>query len=318
MHINHATNQATKRLSKASALAMMAGAAGLLTLGSTASASATAQSDPSTANLPEQIVLTGTVRDFRERGVAGGHPDFERRPSSGFGHYQGIVADILGDDGKPVLASTGRKVSSDWRDSDGRKMIARKDYIARYDGDSSGSLGSGAGAVTTESAFDQWFRDTPGVNVSKQLDLHLVRQPGSNVYTFDDKQDPHYANLGGFFPINGELFGNSANGNKNFHFTFELQTEFIYQQDAGLSFTFTGDDDVWVFIDNHLVIDIGGVHSAVSQTIDLDRLEWLEDGERYKLSFFFVERHRSQSNFRIETTLQLRTVELPPTAALYD
>jgi hypothetical protein len=36
------------------------------------------------------------------------------------------------------------------------------------------------------------------------------------------------------------------------------------------------------------------------------------------LDFFFAERHRTQSNFRIETTLQLRNVELPPTAALYD
>jgi fibro-slime domain-containing protein len=56
----------------------------------------------------------------------------------------------------------------------------------------------------------------------------------------------------------------------------------------------------------------------VSQTIELDRLDWLEDGRSYSLSFFFAERHTTQSNFRIETTLELRTVQLPPTAALYD
>jgi fibro-slime domain-containing protein len=270
------------------------------------------------SNLPETLTLTGTIRDFQERSVTGGHTDFEYRPAGGFGHYMGIVSDYLGEDDKPVFNSTGLKVGSHWKDAQGNKMIASKPYITPKDGDVQGSLRSNAGAIHDAGAFAQWFRDTPGVNVSMPLDLTLVRQAGSNTYVFDDKRDATYAGLGGFFPINGELYGNSANGNKNFHFTFELQTEFTFDSEAGQTFTFTGDDDVWVFVDGHLVIDIGGVHSAVSQTIDLNRLSWLEDGQRYKLSFFFAERHRTQSNFRIETTMQLRTVELPPTAALYD
>ena len=270
------------------------------------------------ANLPETITLTGTIRDFKERTVQGGHTDFEYRPAGGFGHYMGIVSDYLDDDDKPVFNSTGLKVGSHWKDAQGNKMISTKPYIAPKDGDVQGYLRSNAGAIHDAGAFSQWFRDTPGVNVSQNLDLTLVRQAGSNVYVFDDKRDPTYANLGGFFPINGDLFGNSTGNNKNFHFTFELQTEFVYDEDADQTFKFTGDDDVWVFVDGHLVIDIGGVHSAVSQSIELNRLDWLEDGQRYKLSFFFAERHRTQSNFRIETSMQLRTVELPPTAALYD
>jgi fibro-slime domain-containing protein len=271
------------------------------------------------ANLPDTIRLTGTVRDFQERRVAGGHQDFERRPTGGFGQYVNMVNDFLGADGKPTMRSTGVKLQSNWKDSQGRSIMSPREYLPEISGDQPGSVNtSKTGAITEQQAFDQWFRDTPGVNVSRPLTLTLVRQPGSNVFTFDDREDPYYANLGGFFPVNDSLFGNSAGDDRNFHFTFELQTEFIFEAGEGMNFKFTGDDDVWVYIDDHLVVDIGGVHGAVSQTIDLDRLGWLVDGESYNLTFFFAERHRTQSNFRIETTLQLRTVSLPPTAALYD
>lgn len=267
---------------------------------------------------PESITLSGVVRDFKDLSATGGHPDFQRRPSSGFGHYVGMVADTLDSAGKPVFASTGYKLSGNWRDASGRNIAPPRDYIESRDGDSNGSKSSSTGgALTNADNFHQWFRDTRGVNSSKPLDIRLNRT-ANGTYVFDDKSDPTFQARGGFFPVNGELYGNYANTNKNFHFTFELQTEFTYRADAGLTFTFIGDDDVWVFVDGKLVIDIGGVHSAVSQTIELDRLGWLEDGNDYTLSFFFAERHTTQSNFRIETTLELRTVELPPTAALYD
>src|SRR5690606_24553848 len=122
----------------------------------------------------------------------------------------------------------------------------------------------------------------------------------------------------GFFPINNELFGNSANENKNFHFTFELSTEFVYEPNTGQSFRFIGDDDVWVFINGKKVIDLGGVHSAVDQTVLLDRLDNLVPHRKNTLKVFHAERHRTQSNFRIETTINLKPAELPNTSKLYD
>lgn len=297
-------NESTTLLTTASTLGLM------LACGAPANAES--------SDAPQSITLQGIVRDFKNRQADGGHPDFERQPSGGFAHYMGMVADELDHQGKPVFASTGFKVNGNWRDAQNRNVIRPRSYINPLPGDKNGSLAnSEGGALTNASNFSQWFRDVRGVNVSQPLTITLNRS-SNGTYVFDDKTDSVFKNMGGFFPINGELYGNYSNTNKNFHFTFELQTEFTYRADDGLTFSFIGDDDVWVFIDGKLVIDIGGVHSAVSQTIELDRLGWLQDGRSYTLSFFFAERHTTQSNFRIETTLELRTVQLPPTAALYD
>ncbi|MEL6330566.1 MAG: fibro-slime domain-containing protein [Planctomycetota bacterium] len=278
------------------------------TAGGTSAVGATVVSSDPHANLPAELVLTGTVRDFKSRQDDGGHPDFQRRPDGGFGVYAYMVADELDADGKPVMASSGRRVSTPWRDSEGRPIMPPRPHLPLRDGDSAGSAGgSDGGALTTGENFSEWYRDIPGVNASRLQDITLRRQSGSNVYVFDDREDERFAGLGGFFPINGELFGDFNGTGKNFHFTYELETQFEYEANSGQVFKFIGDDDVWVYVDGKCVIDLGGVHAAAEQTINLDRLDWLRDGQTYTLKFFFAERHTTQSNFRIETTLQLRT-----------
>ncbi|MCP4066886.1 MAG: fibro-slime domain-containing protein [Phycisphaeraceae bacterium] len=266
---------------------------------------------------PETLELTGVVRDFHERTAAAGHPDFERRPSSGFGLYCGNVATQLDADGKPVFSGSGFKVGSQWRDASGRPICWH--LFDSSLGDSAGSTGaSDSGGIQSDESFRLWYRDDPRINRSKLLEITLDREADGS-YVFDSNTDAQSVERGGFFPIDHELFGNSGGSgpDHNYHFTFELQTEFTYEADGAQVFTFRGDDDVWVYINRELVIDLGGVHGAKEQTVDLNRLG-LQDGEEYELSFFFAERHRTASNFRMTTNLKLRNIELPTVTAAYD
>jgi fibro-slime domain-containing protein len=300
---------------------ILAASAGLAMVGGAAGFGPGASADPY-SQLPSQLALTGTARDFKEASAKGGHKDFELSPARGFGHYMGEAADALDEDGKPAFASAGRLVTKQWKDKAGNSIISGREYLAAKAGDVKGATeDKTGGAVTSKDTFAQWFRDVPGVNVSVPVTLTLNRAANSNIYSFDAKSVSTYASLHGFFPLNGTLFGNSGGGgyaNTNYHFTYELNTEFVYKKGTGQVFTFTGDDDVLVYVDGKLVIDLGGIHGAVSQTIDLDRCNWLADGKTYKLDFFFAERHRTESNCRIDTTLQLMNVKLPASAGLYD
>ena len=266
---------------------------------------------------PEEIILTGVVRDFQEKTAENGHPDFEQRPNRGFGMYCGNVSSQLGQDGKPAFNGQGWKLRKQWKDSNGRN-ICWKLYDQNL-GDSKGRKdGYDTGGISSSESFSLWFRDDPRYNSSKLLDMKLERQP-NGAYVFDSDDSEIYSSRGGFFPIDHELYGNSGGSgpDHNFHFTFELKTEFTYSEDGAQVFTFRGDDDVWVFINNEMVIDLGGVHGAIEQTVDLNRLG-LADGEVYELAFFFAERHRTQSNFRITTNLKLETIKLPTVTAAYD
>jgi fibro-slime domain-containing protein len=162
--------------------------------------------------------------------------------------------------------------------------------------------GDGSGSATThgQTSFDQWYRDVAGVNLSTPYSVTLA-DLGGGIYGFSSDS---------FFPIDDQLLGNQGRPH-NYHFTLELHSQFTYQ--PGQAFTFAGDDDVFVFIDDKLVLDLGGVHPIQTGSVNLDTLG-LTANQTYNFDLFFAERHTTQSNFALETSLVLEqptTVPVP-------
>ncbi len=195
------------------------------------------------------------------------HPDFES--FTGDEVFTGIVEPMLGPDRKPVYAAAGPTTHT-----------------------------------TGPPEFEQWYRDTPGINqaVSVRIELEEV---STGLYVFDDST---------FFPVDGEGFAETAIANDglphNFHFTTEINTSFVYR--PGQTFTFAGDDDLWLFINDRLALDLGGLHQAVTGTVDMDAQAaelGIEPGQRYKMDIFHAERHTTASNFHIETSIDCFIVE---------
>ncbi|MBD3391388.1 MAG: fibro-slime domain-containing protein [Chitinivibrionales bacterium] len=291
----------------------------------------------------DTIQVPVTIYDFHSDRT---NPEFEQ-PNDGVKH-EGMVASSLDEDRKPALGPSPYRnyyIKYWFRPWDSEKGGKGDFTIPDYDstwqyqrwyGDqysnnevvSSSGTYSGSEAWHAEYRYPVTYRGTKTIDHDTAFKNVVVtdvslpfRHTGGGVYEYVNER---------FFPIDNKGFGVEWHTNQdneyavdidggtatrqerthNYSFTMELHWHFT--KTPGLTFTFRGDDDVWVFVNGALALDLGGIHNSLEGSFGVDDLPGLVDGETYPLDFFYCERHGNLSRITITSNIVAEADVNPP------
>lgn len=249
--------------------------------------------------------IPAVYRDFNANNATiSPHSDFR---VGGGNHKAGIVAGLLSPAGKPVLAVP---------------LV-------------------GGVSIASQASFAQWYTDVQNVNTTVRGELVLFDNDNDafvNRFTAGGAQyeNPSGSSFDGtplFFPLDGvpnctgterldcalpdtryvatvpeEVYDANWSADpsglpRNFHFTSEIAYWFVYNADAPATLEFVGDDDVWVFINRRLAIDLGGAHVPMQDSVTVSPATAddfaLTDGQVYEIRIFHAERNETGSSFKL-------------------
>jgi fibro-slime domain-containing protein len=272
-------------------------------------------------NYPETIWVPVTFYDFHSDRS---NPEFEARHEGGL--RLGMVNENLGPDGKPQLGSTPylnyymSKWFLPWKSGDFtipdyypkvglEQGFYQNDTIQYYDSVLQKDTVKNVAGWEKEFRQRVVYKGTADVDYDTAFKNVVVRDSrpfrhiGNGVYEYRNDK---------FFPLDNKGFGiewnHEAGKNDknldvahNYSFTMELHWSFVKK--SGLTFDFNGDDDVFVFLNRKLQIDLGGIHEAQQKSFAVDNITGLANGKTYDLDVFYAERHSAESHIRITTNI---------------
>ena len=216
---------------------------------------------------PGSIWLSGTIRDFRGTLDVLGHPDF----------------------GLPNTPPVQRWTISPRLDRDGKPSVSKPQPGAS----------SPQRTIHSEDLFATWFRDTPCRNIAMPIKLLMGRVKS---YGYTDQNPTWVYNVkGGSLGMPADRGYNDAYYSVtgvtrpcNTSWTVELGCSFEYRKDKGQWLYVSASNDLFIYLDGKLLVDIGGRSQPTTRSVDLNSIAasfGLVDRQRYALKFFVANRY---------------------------